>query len=251
MKISLLQNDIVWGNPAANQEKISEILWGLDKSDLYVLPEMFSTGFAVNPEGIAEKDESSLTWMKNMAAELKGAICGSVATEVEGRFYNRLYFVKPNGEVISYDKRHLFTYADEHLRYTRGNERVVVEFRGCRFLLQVCYDLRFPCWSRYSDALNYDVIVLVANWPETRQSAWQLLTRARALENQSYLVACNRVGEDQHCHYAGCSVIVDAYGKAQAQCHKNAVESLTVTLDLQEQQRRRTKFRVLDDRDIL
>ena len=148
MKISLLQNDIVWGNPAANQEKISEILWGLDKSDVYVLPEMFSTGFSVNPEGIAEKDESSLTWMKNMAAELKGAICGSVATEVDGRYYNRMYFVKPNGEVISYDKRHLFTYADEHLRYTRGNERVVVEFRGCRFLLQVCYDLRFPCFSR-------------------------------------------------------------------------------------------------------
>ena len=118
MKISLLQNDIVWGNPAANQEKISEILWGLDKSDVYVLPEMFSTGFSVNPEGIAEKDESSLTWMKNMAAELKGAICGSVATEVDGRYYNRMYFVKPNGEVISYDKRHLFTYADEHLRYT-------------------------------------------------------------------------------------------------------------------------------------
>ena len=134
MKISLLQNDIVWGNPTANQEKIEEILWGLDKSDLYVLPEMFSTGFAVNPEGIAEKDESSLTWMKNMAAELKGAICGSVATEVDGRYYNRMYFVKPNGEVITYDKHHLFTYADEHLRYTRGNERVVVEFRGCRFL---------------------------------------------------------------------------------------------------------------------
>ncbi|MBO4214817.1 MAG: nitrilase family protein, partial [Bacteroidaceae bacterium] len=111
MKISLLQSDIVWGNPVANQEKIAEVLWGLESSDVYVLPEMFSTGFAVNPEGIAEKDGCSLEWMKKMAAELKGALCGSVAIEEDGHYYNRFYFVKPNGEVISYDKRHLFTNA--------------------------------------------------------------------------------------------------------------------------------------------
>ena len=145
----------------------------------------------------------------------------------------------------------MFTFGHENEFYTSGQEHTIVDYAGFRVLLLTCYDLRFPCWSRYSNDLNYDVMVLVANWPETRQSAWQLLTRARALENQSYLVACNRVGEDQHCHYAGCSVLVDAYGKALAQCHKNTVESMTVTLDLQELQRRRTKFRVLDDRDIL
>ena len=227
MKISLLQNDIVWGDPAANQEKIAEILWGLDKSDVYVLPEMFSTGFSVNPESIAEKDGCSLEWMKNMAAELKGAICGSVAIEEDGRFYNRFYFVKPNGEVISYDKRHLFTYADEHLRYTRGSERVVVEFRGCRFLLQVCYDLRFPCFSRNNETLLH----------------------ARAIENQCYVAGVNRIGEDQSGRYSGGTLIVDHYGNTMAACPLGEDSAITVELDLQKLKEFRRKFPVLKDAD--
>ena len=255
MKVTLLQTDIRWAKPEENIREAGRLFAEAECSDLYVLPEMWSTGFATKPHGIAadEAVNPALLWMQETAAQHHCAITGSLAVKLEdGTFRNRHYFVDGrSGQVSFYDKHHLFTYGHEDEFYTPGQEHTIVEYAGWRVLLLTCYDLRFPCWNRYSNALNYDVMVLVANWPETRQSAWQLLTRARALENQSYLVACNRVGEDQHCHYAGCSVVVDAYGKAVAQCHKNAVESLTVTLDLQEQQRRRTKFRVLDDRDVL
>ena len=255
MKVTLLQTDIRWAKPEENIREAGRLFSEAERSDLYVLPEMWSTGFATQPHGIAadEAANPALLWMQDTARQHHCAITGSLAVKLaDGTFRNRHYFVDGRNDRVSfYDKHHLFTYGHEDEFYTPGQEHTIVEYAGCRLLLLTCYDLRFPCWSRYSDALNYDVIVLVANWPETRQAAWQLLTRARALENQSYLVACNRVGEDQHCHYAGCSVVVDAYGKALVQCHKNSVESLTVTLDLQEQLRRRTKFRVLDDRDIL
>ena len=255
MKVTLLQTDIRWAQPEENIREASKLFAEAEHSDLYVLPEMWSTGFATQPHGIAadEATNPALLWMKDTARQHHCAITGSLAVKLDdGTFRNRHYFVDGrNDRVLYYDKHHLFTFGHENEFYTPGNEHTIVEYAGFRILLLTCYDLRFPCWSRYAEALNYDVIVLVANWPDTRQAAWQLLTRARALENQSYMVACNRVGEDQHCHYAGCSVVVDAYGKALAQCHKNTVESLTVTLDLQELQRRRTKFRVLEDRDIL
>ena len=255
MKVTLLQTDIRWAQPEENIREAGRLFAEAERSDLYVLPEMWSTGFATKPHGIAADEASNpaLAWMKDTAQRHNCAITGSLAVKLDdGTFRNRHYFVDGQNDSVSfYDKHHLFTFGHENEFYTPGQNHTIVEYAGFRVLLLTCYDLRFPCWSRYADALNYDVIVLVANWPESRQSAWQLLTRARALENQSYLVACNRVGEDQHCHYAGCSVVVDAYGKALAQCHKNKVESLTVTLDFAELQRRRTKFRVLDDRDIL
>ncbi|MBO4674012.1 MAG: amidohydrolase [Bacteroidaceae bacterium] len=249
MTISLLQNDIVWGDPNANQENIAEILWGLDKSDVYVLPEMFSTGFAVDPHGIAEQDESSLTWMKEMAAELKGAVCGSVATEVDGNYYNRLYFVKPNGDVVTYDKHHLFTYADEHRHYKRGSERTVVEFRGCRFLLQVCYDLRFPCFSRNNERIPYDCAIYVASWPTSRLAVWDTLLHARAIENQCYVAGVNRIGEDQACQYSGGTLLVDPYGNTAAACPLDEDSAITVELDLQKLRDFRRKFPVLKDAD--
>lgn len=255
MKVTLLQTDIRWAQPEENIREAGRLFAEAERSDLYVLPEMWSTGFATQPHGIAadEATNPALAWMKDTARQHHCAITGSLAVKLDdGTFRNRHYFVDGRNDSVSYyDKHHLFTFGHENEFYTPGQNHTIVDYAGFRLLLLTCYDLRFPCWSRYADALNYDVIVLVANWPESRQSAWQLLTRARALENQSYLVACNRVGEDQHCHYAGCSVVVDAYGKALAQCHKNKVESLTVTLDFAELQRRRTKFRVLDDRDIL
>ena len=255
MKVTLLQTDIRWAQPEENIREAGKLFSEAERSDLYVLPEMWSTGFATQPHGIAadEATNPALLWMQDTARLHRCAITGSLAVKVEdGTFRNRHYFVDGRNDSVSfYDKHHLFTYGHENEFYTPGQDHTIVEYAGFRVLLLTCYDLRFPCWSRYANYLNYDVIVLVANWPESRQSAWQLLTRARALENQSYLVACNRVGDDQVCHYAGCSVVIDAYGKALAQCHKNKVESLTVTLDLQEQQRRRAKFRVLDDRDIL
>lgn len=249
MNISLLQPDIVWGNPAANQDHLAEILWGLEPSDLYVLPEMFSTGFAVEPQGVAESDGSSLAWMQKMAQELKGAVCGSVATEENGNYYNRLYFVKPNGTYATYDKHHLFTYGDEHRRYTRGNERVVVEFRGVRFLLQVCYDLRFPCFSRNNEKIPYDCALYVASWPTTRLAVWDTLLHARAIENQCYVVGVNRIGSDPVCQYAGGTIIVDPYGSTAAACPLDEDSAITLELNMQKLRDFRRKFPVLKDAD--
>ena len=254
MKVTLLQTDIRWAQPEENIRCAEQLLSDAEESDLYVLPEMWSTGFATKPHGIAadEDTNSALLWMKETAVRRQCAIAGSLAVRLsDGSFRNRHYFIDGhNGNIYYYDKHHLFTYGHEDENYTAGQEHTVVTYEDFRFLLLTCYDLRFPCWSRYADTLEYDTIILVANWPESRQSAWQLLTRSRALENQCYLIGCNRVGDDQHSHYAGCSVVVDAYGKALAQCHKNSVESLTVNLDLAELQRRRSKFRVLEDRDL-
>lgn len=253
MKVTLLQTDISWAQPDENIRQARQLLSQSEESALYVLPEMWSTGFATEPEGIAaeESDNAALEWMKSEAAARHCAISGSLAVRLDdGTYRNRHYFVDGiTGSVSYYDKHHLFTYGHEHHHYTAGQQHTVVSYGGFRLLLLTCYDLRFPCWSRYATGMEYDAIVLVANWPESRQSAWQLLTRARAIENQCFLIGCNRVGDDRHSHYAGCSVVVDAYGKTLGQCRKNRVESLTVNLDLTELQRRRSKFRVLDDRD--
>lgn len=253
MKVTLLQTDISWAQPDENIRRVRHLLSQSDESDLYVLPEMWSTGFATEPAGIAadESDNAAFAWMKSESAVRCCAICGSLAIRLaDGSYRNRHYFVDGNSGIVNfYDKHHLFTYGHEDRYYTAGQQHTVVEYNGFRLLLLTCYDLRFPCWSRYATGMEYDAIVVVANWPESRQSAWQLLTRARAIENQCYLIGCNRVGDDHYSHYAGCSVVVDAYGQTLGQCHKNEVQLLTVDLDLVELQRRRNKFRVLDDRD--
>ena len=249
MKISLMQPDIVWADPEANRAKLEEVMWGLDRSDLYVLPEMFSTGFVTEPAGIAESDGQTLQWMLRMAQELKGAVCGSVAVEEGGQYFNRFYFVKPNGDVASYDKHHLFTYADEHRRYTPGDERVVVEFRGVRFLLQVCYDLRFPVFSRNNEKIPYDCAIYVASWPTSRQAVWDTLLHARAIENQCYVAGVNRVGQDESGRYCGGTLLVDPYGNTAAACPLDEDCAITVELDLQHLRDFRRKFPVLKDAD--
>lgn len=227
-----------------------------DKSDLYVLPEMWSTGFATEPEGIAESDGSSLNWMKQMANRLDAAVAGSIATEIDGKYYNRFYFVKPandgsDNEIEYYDKHHLFTYSGEHLRYTAGERRVVVEWRGWRFLLQVCYDLRFPVFARNCaegpDA--YDVALYVASWPTSRRAPWDTLLRARAIENQCYVCGVDRTGDDPACHYNGGTAIIDAYGNTVAACPDGEVSAIRVELDMDKLTAFRKKFPVLSDRD--
>ena len=227
-----------------------------DKSDLYVLPEMWSTGFATEPEGIAESDGSSLNWMKQMANRLDAAVAGSIATEIDGKYYNRFYFVKPandgsDNEIEYYDKHHLFTYSGEHLRYTAGERRVVVEWRGWRFLLQVCYDLRFPVFARNCaegpDA--YDVALYVASWPTSRRAPWDALLRARAIENQCYVCGVDRTGDDPACHYNGGTAIIDAYGNTVAACPDGEVSAIRVELDMDKLAAFRKKFPVLSDRD--
>jgi predicted amidohydrolase len=253
MKVVMLQTDISWAKPEENIRHAQQLMDEAPDGDLYVLPEMWSTGFATQPEGIAsnEADNKALEWMRQTAQERKCAISGSLAVKVaDGTFRNRHYFVDGRaGETYYYDKHHLFTYGHENQYYTAGRDHCIVTYEGFRLLLLTCYDLRFPCWSRYATGLEYDAIIVVANWPESRQNAWQLLTRARAIENQAYLIGCNRVGDDAYNHYAGASVVVDTIGHTLAQCHRHVPEALTVDLNLAELQRRRAKFRVLDDRD--
>ena len=248
MKITTLQRDIEWANPSVNINRADEAIDRNPGSDIYVLPEMFSTGFCTNPEGIAESDNSeTLQWLKRKAAAIDAAIAGSVAVTKDGKFYNRFYFVKPDGSVTHYDKKHLFTYGGEHKRFTAGNERVVVEFRGVRILLEICYDLRFPVWARNRG--DYDMILYVASWPTPRVSAWSALLVARAIENQCYVAGVNRVGNDPACQYCGGSVVIDPYGKTIAACTDNLECESTATIDIEALQAFRAKFPVLNDAD--
>lgn len=253
MKVTILQTDICWACPDQNVIRAESLLSAAPASDLYVLPEMWSTGFATEPEGIAsaDSDNEALKWMEQTARDRCCAVCGSLAVRcADGTYRNRHYFADGTSGTLSwYDKHHLFTHGHEDRYYTPGSEPVIVSYAGSRLLLLTCYDLRFPVWSRYACGREYDAIVVVANWPDSRQAAWQVLTRARAVENQCYLIGCNRVGDDRYSHYRGCSCVIDCYGKSLGQCHADREESLTVSLDLQELQRRRGKFRVLDDRD--
>jgi predicted amidohydrolase len=214
---------------------------------------MWSTGFATQPDGIAcpESDNDALRWMQQTAQTRQCAISGSLAIRADdGSYRNRHYFVNGRaGETYYYDKHHLFSYGGENQFYTSGQQHTIVNYMGFRLLLQTCYDLRFPCWSRYADGREYDAIICVANWPSSRQSAWQLLLRARAIENQCYMIGVNRVGDDQKCHYIGASAVIDVTGHTLAQCRLGVPQALMCDIRMDELQRRREKFRVLDDRD--
>lgn len=255
MTTTLLQIDIQWGEPQQNIMSAQLLMDAHPDSDLYVLPEMWNTGFATEPEGIAHaaEDNEALQWMVRTARQRQCALCGSLAVRLpDGSYRNRHYFADGRaGQLSYYDKHHLFTYGHEDLHYTAGTEQTIVCYGGWRFLLLTCYDLRFPCWARYSSRCTYDAIICVANWPDTRQSAWQILTRARAIENQCYLIGVNRVGCDAYSRYAGASAVIDAYGQTQGQCRLYQTDALTLKLDLTELRRRRQKFKVLDDRDEL
>ena len=249
MRVTILQRDIEWANPTMNVQRAEAAIGRNAGADLYVLPEMFSTGFCTQPEGIAESSESdTLKWMQRKAAEINAAIAGSVAVEAQGKFYNRFYFVKPDGSVTHYDKKHLFTYGGEHLRFTAGEERVVVEWRGVRILLEVCYDLRFPIWARNRG--DYDMILYVASWPTPRVAAWSALLVARAIENLCYVAGVNRVGTDPACEYCGGSVIIDPYGKVIAACADNEECEVSAEVDMEVLEAFREKFPVLKDADI-
>lgn len=248
MKIAILQTDIDWANPSVNVKNVDEIIDRQEKADLFVLPEMFSTGFCTDPEGIAESvDCETLQWMKRKAAEKGCALAGSIATEEEGKYYNRFYFVHPDGTVDSYDKKHLFTYGGEDKHFTPGHQRVIVNYMGVRILLQVCYDLRFPVWAR--NRKDYDMILYVASWPTSRVEVWKTLLRARAIENQCYVAGVNRVGNDPNCTYCGGSAIIDPYGKALASCEDGKVEVADAMVDLEVLEAFRKKFPVLNDAD--
>lgn len=250
MKVTIFQIDIAWADPDENVKKAQFLLDTNPDSDLYVLPETWSTGFATVPHDIAEnKDSIALSWMQQRARERRCAFCGSLAFRTDdGEFRNRHFFVTPESCVF-YDKHHLFSHGHEDRYFTAGQEHVVTEWQGHRFLLLTCYDLRFPLWSRYGRAGEYEAIIVVANWPEARREAWRVLTRARAVENQCFLIGANRVGDDTSCHYCGESVIADTTGKVLAEAAPNVETSITADLDFDRLAAVRRHFKVLDDRD--
>lgn len=252
MKVVLLQTDIVWAHPVANISRAELLMQDVPAADLYVLPEMWATGFATQPKGIAEDEQTalSLAWMKQTAAVRQCAISGSLAVRTsDGKYHNRHYFVTPDG-VAAYDKHHLFTHGHENEHYEPGRQPVIVSWKGFRLLLLTCYDLRFPVWSRWGRAGEYDAILLVANWPQKRQPAWEVLTCARAIENQSYVVAVNRVGTDgMGIAYEGGSQVIDPVGRVLTVGKKNVEQALTAVLDMEKLLKMRQHFRVLDDRD--
>lgn len=261
--VTLIQFDIQWQQPLANMQVAEAAIMAAPRSDLYVLPEMWSTGFVTSTDATGSR-KVELTWMQQMADRMDAAIAGSLPVEEGGRLYNRLYFITPKvvsplsregAGVRHYSKRHLFTYGGEDKHYTPGEERVVVEWRGVRYLLQICYDLRFPVYSRNRyDAergAEYDCILYVASWPSSRRMAWDTLLHARAIENQCYVCGVNRIGSDPQCQYNGGTQVVDPYGRTAAACPDNEASSISVELDMERLASFRKKFPVLRDADLL
>lgn len=249
MKIAIIQTFPQRGEAGRNLARLDGVLAALpDAVELVVLPEMFSTGQYIDPAPVAETaDGLTHSWMCAKSRQLDAAVVGSVPIIEDGKFYNRQYFVKPDGTEAFYNKKHLFSYSGEGKYFTPGRDRCVVEFRGIRFFLQVCYDMRFPVFSRNMN--DYDVVIYSAFWPDRRILAWDTLLRARAIENQVYAIGANCVGEDQFGHYSGHSALINPYGETLVQS-PDGVEGFSIGLiDMEMLERYREKFPVLNDSD--
>lgn len=250
LKLALIQSDIHWHEIGANLAMYEEKLWQLTEPvDVIVLPEMFQTGFTMEHQGLAEPmNFTSFKWMKQMAAQKQAAICGSFIVKEEGKIFNRLIWMQPDGQYHTYDKRHLFRMAEEHHHFDMGQEQLIVEWKGWRICPMVCYDLRFPVWSRNVD-LAYDLLLYVANWPAVRVNAWDTLLEARAIENLSYSIGLNRVGEDgKGIEYNGHSGAYNAKGERLAFSEEKE-ETILITLSASELQAFRKKFPAQLDAD--
>jgi len=247
LKITLVQPDIIWEDTSANLEKYTKMISAVESTDVIVLPEMFTTGFSMNPNQLKETMNGiSVLWMKKTAREKNASVVGSLIIEEGGKIFNRAVWVFPNGNLEFYDKRHLFSMGDEHLYYSAGKEKRIVEFRGWRFCPLICYDLRFPGWSRNTE--NYDVLIYMANWPSPRHHVWKSLLTARAIENQSYCVGVNRTGTDgAGLTYSGDSVLVSPKGFAKLTGKPEQVRTFEISYS--ELHNFRKTFPVLNDRD--
>jgi predicted amidohydrolase len=250
LNIALIQSSLIWEDAKANlrnfDHKLKEIT---PDTDLVMLPEMFNTGFSINPNKIAERpDGRSFNWLRRKAAELNCVVTGSILTEVDGCYYNRMYWMHPDGSFDTYDKRHLFRLGEEFKVFTAGAHRKIFEVKGWKVLPLICYDLRFPVWikNRYLDgSYEYDLIVCVANWPAVRQYAWKQLIIARAIENQAYAAAVNRVGADGNGFaHTGDSAITDPQGFIISQAQPEKEQIITASLSSNELQQFRRQFTI-------
>lgn len=249
LRVSLIQTYLHWEDKAANLQQLDEKLTPLaGHTDLVILPEMFTTGFSMNPAKLAEAmDGSTMQWLTAKAQQLDAVITGSFIAQENGQYFNRLVWMRPDGSYATYDKRHLFTYAEEHHHYTPGDNRVLMELKGWKILPLICYDLRFPVWSRNTD--DYDLLIYVANFPERRSYAWKSLLAARAIENQAFTIGVNRVGNDGNdIYYAGDSCLIDYSGQVIHQV-SHLENAFTTTLSYANQVEFRKRFAFLQDRD--
>jgi omega-amidase len=250
LSVTIIQARLHWENPSANRLNFSEKIEGIsENTDLVILPEMFTTGFSMQATALAEESQGeSLNWMVSEAKKHSIAITGSIIVRENGLFYNRLYFVFPNGDFKHYDKRHTFTLAGEHLTYTAGKKQLIVNYKGWKIFPLICYDLRFPVWARNSQ--EYDLVLYVANWPVKRITAWDALLKARAIENMAYCVGVNRIGLDGNGYeYCGHSAVFDVLGEqiSTKDFEKDFVETVSLSKDYLNNQREKLQF--LKDRD--
>ncbi|MCM4155209.1 amidohydrolase [Gramella sp. AN32] len=250
LNVAIIQEDLIWENPEANRNLFSQRFEQLNEQvDLIILPEMFTTGFSMNAENLAEPENGkTLSWMKDNARKYDVAITGSVIIEEDKNYFNRLFFVYPDGSFKKYNKRHTFTLAKEHLTYTAGTERLLVEYKGWKICPLICYDLRFPVWARNTQ--DYDLLLYVANWPKTRVNAWDALLKARAIENMSYCIGVNRTGEDGDGYvYNGHSAVYDSLGILQSSEDFEKTFIQEIQLNKEHLNETRNKLRFLEDRD--
>lgn len=259
LTFTLIQTGLHWEDKRANLAMLTQKINSLRQAtEIIVLPEMFSTGFSMQPHLFAESmDGETVQWMKNMAQQKKAVLTGSIIIKEEDHYYNRLIWMLPNGSYGCYDKRHLFAYAGEDGQYTRGSKRLIASVKGWKINLQICYDLRFPVWARQTpspqvkagDEGEYDVLLYVANWPERRNLAWQTLLTARAIENQCYVIGVNRVGTDgNNITYCGNSTVLDALGNT-LYSRQQEEDIFTITLQKNNLTAIRNKYPFLQDAD--
>ncbi len=254
LTITTIQSNLLWEEKSANlrilEEKINSIS---EKTEIVVLPEMFSTGFSMNPGELAETmDGETVAWMKRVSNENGVILTGSIIIEEKGKYFNRIIWMLPNGQHGQYDKRHLFAYGEEDKHFSAGNKRLIASVKGWKINLLVCYDLRFPVWARQQSSTTepeYDVLIYVANWPERRSHAWKTLLCARAIENQCYVVGVNRVGTDgNNIYYSGNSLVIDPLG--QVLYHMADKEDInTIALSKEKLEEVRSKFPFWKDAD--
>lgn len=249
MKVALIQTPLAWEDPEQNRVHLAEKIKSIKEPvDLIILPEMFTTGFTMNPSNVAEPMHGkTVEWLQYIANKSQSAICGSIVVQEENNFFNRLLFVLPSGEIQFYDKRHLFALAGEDQSYQAGEKRLIIDYKGFRICPLICYDLRFPVFSRNTE--NYDLLVYVANWPKLRVNAWDILLPARAVENMCYAIGVNRIGADANGHeYSGHSQVVDCLGNYLLEPQESE-GIFVVTLDKNALLETRKKLAFLNDRD--
>ena len=247
MKIAIVQNAPEKDDWQQNLTDADNLIGGGCGADIYGLPEMFATGQYMDPSEVVQTmDGPIVEWLRDKASELNAAVCGTLPIIEDGLVFNRFCFAMPDGNLAYYDKHHLFTYSGEAEHYSRGDKRVVIEFRGLRIMLLICYDLRFPTFSRNRD--DYDAVFYPANWPDKRILAWDTLLRARAIENQCFAIGVNRSGCDELGFYPGHSAIITPYGETLVQTNEKP-QMVCADLDLEQLARFRAKFPVLQDAD--